>query len=414
MHDQRPEPSLTRTTLFVLALTAPLALVLVAVTCDPWLPNVGILVGGMDVHVYRDGAFRILHDIPLYTEPTFRGLQYTYTPFSTLVFTFFYLIPWAWVNTVWLWINLGILLACVLMCWRILGYRLTPELCTASVLLATTCIFLEPVRTTLFFGQINLLLMLLVLWDFSRKDGSLLRGMGVGIAAGIKLVPLYYIVQYLALRQWRSAATASAVFAATVLGSWLLLPADSREYWTSTFFESSRIAPDTHPANQSLRGALAHLTGNAAPLWLWILVAGAVTLVSLFVTTRLYEQGNPLLSITLTGLTACAISPFSWGHHWVWFIPLLVYLLHRAQSNARWWPAALSLYISTAAWTYTYAPGQVAVGLFLFPPTWPIAPLMLNIYSLVYLITLIAAAAITIRRGRADKSSVPSTRTVCC
>ncbi|WP_067535309.1 glycosyltransferase 87 family protein [Nocardia crassostreae] len=411
MHDQRSEPSLSRTTLLVLAFTAPLALILTAVTCDPWLPNVGILVGGMDVHVYRDGAFRILHDIPLYTEPTFRGLQYTYTPFSTLVFTFFYAIPWAWVNTVWLWINLAILVSCVLMCWRILAYRLTPRLILASVLLATTCIFLEPVRTTLFFGQINLLLMLFILWDYSRADRSLLRGMGAGLAAGIKLVPLYFIIQFLALRQWRSAATATAVFASTVLGSWILLPADSREYWTSTFFESSRIAPDTHPANQSLRGALAHLTGNAAPIWLWTLVAAAVTIVSLFVTTRLYQHGERLLSVTLTGLTACAISPFSWGHHWVWFIPLLVYLIHRAQSAPRWWLAALTLFISTAAWTYTFSPGYVAIGLFLFPPWWPIAPLLLNVYSLVYLITLASAAVIAFRRTRPEQRGAISART---
>ncbi|WP_156112223.1 glycosyltransferase 87 family protein, partial [Prescottella defluvii] len=74
-----------------------------------------------------------------------------------------------------------------------------------SVLLAVACTFLEPVRTTLFYGQINLVLMALVLWDVSRADGSRIKGVGVGIAAGIKLTPAYFVLYYLVLRKWRAA-----------------------------------------------------------------------------------------------------------------------------------------------------------------------------------------------------------------
>lgn len=387
-------------TLFILAASAVLAVILLFTTVDPWLERAGILDGGLDVHVYRDGAWRILHGLPLYTEPTIAGLLYTYTPFSTIAFIPITRIPWLYVADTWLVLNLIAMFGCVLISWRILGYRINARLAVVSALLALTCAFIEPVRTTLFYGQINLMLMLLVLWDFSRPDRSKLRGLGVGVAAGIKLVPGYFVVQFLALRQWRSACTAVAVFIASIVLAWIVLPADSRQYWTSTFFQSNRIADDMHPSNQSIRGAIAHLTHHPAPVWLWLLIAGSVALASLAVTIGLYRRGEQLLAVTLAGLTACAVSPFSWDHHWVWFVPLFVYLLHRAQSQPWWWLASAALFVSIGAWTWEYSPDYVVVGLFLFPPWWPVAQVLINSFVIVYAAVLGGSAVFLFRLRR--------------
>ncbi|MEV0028690.1 glycosyltransferase 87 family protein [Nocardia sp. NPDC050793] len=407
----------TNATLLLLLACAIAAVTLIFTTVDPWLDKAGILVGGLDVHVYRDGASRILHDQPLYTEPTLRGLLYTYTPFSAIVFLPTNLIPWQYLSSIWLTLNLGVLFGCIMMSWRLLGYRFSGRLAAGSALLALTCTFIEPVRTTLFYGQINLILMLLVLWDFSREERGgtsasapdvrgfstafvrlpRLRGIGVGIAAGIKLVPLYFVVQLLASRQWRSAGTAALTFVASIVLTWFVLPADSSTYWTTTFFQSERIAPDTHPANQSLRGVLAHLVHGPAPLWLWLLLALPVLAAGLVVATALHRHGERLLSVTLAGLTACAVSPFSWGHHWVWFVPLLVYLVHRAQVNPRWWIVAAVLYLWIGGWTYRWSETWVSVGVFLLPPSWPAAPLLMNAYVIAYLVVL-GAAALMVRR----------------
>jgi hypothetical protein len=85
-------------------------------------------------------------------------------------------------------------------CRRILGYRTTPYLLLVTALTTVTCTFVEPVRTTLFHGQINLVLMLWVLWDFSRPERSILRGVGIGLGAAIKLTPAFFVVLLLALR----------------------------------------------------------------------------------------------------------------------------------------------------------------------------------------------------------------------
>lgn len=389
----------SRATIIVLAISAVTAVTLLLTTVDPWLDPAGFLVGGLDAHVYRDGALRILHHRPLYTEPTLRDLLYTYTPFSTIVFLPIVLVPWAYVTNVWLAANLLVLFACVRLSFRMLGYRSDTRLTVISALLAINCVFLEPVRTTLYYGQINLWLMLLVLWDFSRNDGDRLRGIGVGIAAGIKLVPGFFIFQFAVLRQWRTAVTAALVFVGTIALAWVVLPRDSRQYWFSTFMKSDRIAEDGHPANQSLRGALAHLLGHAPPLWLWALLAGVLAVAGALLAKKLFDRGERLLAVILSGMTACAISPFSWGHHWVWFVPLLVYLVHRAQTSPRWWLLALALYAAVAAWAYQYTETWVSVGIFLLPPWWSVTPVLMNAYVIVYLVTL-AATWTLVRRSR--------------
>lgn len=403
-----------RITLFALAATAVLAVVLVFTMVDPWLDKAGILDGGLDAHIYRDGAWKILHGHPLYTESTFFGLLYTYTPFSTLAFIPIALFPWGWVTNTWMAINLAVLFACIMLSWRMLGYRANRRLAAVSALLALTLAFIEPVRTTLYYGQINLMLMALVLWDFSRGDRSRLRGIGVGVAAGIKLVPLYFVVQFLAMRQWRSALTAAGTFLGTIVLSGLVLPGDSKQYWTSTFFQSNRIGEDAHPANQSIRGAIAHLLGtHSAPMWLWILVAGGVALSSLAVTAALHRHGERLLAVTVAGMTACAISPFAWGHHWVWFVPLLVYLAHRAQTRPVWWIAAVALVLSIGAWTYEWSPTWVSVGVFLLPPWWTIAPLLMNAYVLIYAVVLTGSGVLLWRlRREKNRAAEPSVEAV--
>ncbi|MBB5888960.1 hypothetical protein [Kutzneria kofuensis] len=46
----------------------------------------------------------------------------------------------------------------------------------------------------------------------------------------------------------------------------------------------------------------------------------------------------------LVGLTAAAVSPFSWEHHWVWFVPVVVALAARLP----WYVSAL-VFVATAA-----------------------------------------------------------------
>ena len=74
---------------------------------------------------------------------------------------------------------------------------------------------LDPVWETLFLGQINLILLALILtdvWLVSRGSSRLAVGVGVGIAAAIKLTPAIFIVFFLLAGRTRAAFVAAGTF----------------------------------------------------------------------------------------------------------------------------------------------------------------------------------------------------------
>ncbi|MDT5011022.1 MAG: hypothetical protein QOH57_2639, partial [Mycobacterium sp.] len=402
----------------VLAVCAVVSTVLVLTTVEPFIPRAGILAGGDDFDTYRDAARHVREHLPLYADRLIHDHLYTYTPFSAVTFFPFDLLPHGWTDVyTWMIVNLVVLVLIVVQCWRMLGYRTSVKSVAVSTLIAFSCTFLEPVRTTLFYGQINLVLLLVVLWDAGRGEHSRLRGVGVGIAAGIKLTPAYFVFYYLTLRQWRSAAVAVATFAATVAVGWLVLPTDSGQYWSGMLFDTERIGEDLlHPSNQSLRGTIARLAGGPPanvigvmpgeppPTWVWLLAAVGVVVVAAVVAVRLYRCGEHLLALTVTGLTAVVVSPFSWTHHWVWFVPLVVYLLHRALTNHWWWLPAVALFLTLGAWPYQFpVDKEPRVGLYMFPATWVRWDVVANLYLLLFAAVMIGAAAIAFYKTREQR-----------
>jgi alpha-1,2-mannosyltransferase len=198
----------------------------------------------------------------------------------------------------------------------------------ATVLLVVVATALDPVRTTLYLGQINLLLLALVVGDVLGRPESRWRGVGVGIAAAVKLTPLVFVVFLLVVGRRRAAGTGLAVFAAAAAVGFLVAPGDSVAYWLDgTFAAADRISPVVSDANHSLSGMLARL-GVTGPLP--ILVAAALGLAAFALAARAYRAGQELLAVVICGLSSAALAPFAWSHHWVWVVPLLVLLAHAA------------------------------------------------------------------------------------
>jgi len=169
-----------------LSVWAAASTVLTLTTVPLKTPRVGLFAGGEDLWVYREAARNVTANLDIYKLPVLGEHFYTYTPFSTIAFLPFGLLPGGSDKYIWMAVNLLVLAAVVGCCWRILGYRITPAIVGGSALLTISLVFLEPVRTTLFFGQINLVLLLLVLWDNSCRQRSRLKGVGIGLAAGFR------------------------------------------------------------------------------------------------------------------------------------------------------------------------------------------------------------------------------------
>jgi alpha-1,2-mannosyltransferase len=207
-----------------------------------------------------------------------------------------------------------------------LGYRRDRIRVGATLLGAGAVFWTEPVLRTMYLGQVNLVLMALIIWDLTQPDTEKTRwwkGFGTGIAAGIKLVPLIFIPYLLLARKFRQAALACAGFAFTVLLGFVILPADATKWWFGGLFaQGGRAGFIGWAGNQSLDGIVARLSGSihaGEPAWIaTAVIFGVAGVVSAALLDR---KGHAVLGLLMAALTGLLVSPISWDHHWVWIAP---------------------------------------------------------------------------------------------
>ena len=265
------------------------------------------------------------------------GMPFTYTPFAVLL-----LWPTAFFDW-WTAYLLWSLLCILLVAWTVARFtprwvRLRP-LVMAALLIGVSVT--PTVSAHISFGQVNLLLMALVLFDITRDDNSILgryfpRGLLIGVATAIKLTPGLFIVYFVVTRQWRLAIWSSVGAAAATVAAALVDPALSRTFWTEVVWSLSGRVDLTGEAiassgNGSLQGTLAALGSwtDAVVMPLIVLVGAA----ALWIARRIYLDGRSVDAALVIGLSAPILSPISWIHHWVYLIPAAVTILFRLRSR---------------------------------------------------------------------------------
>ena len=268
--------------------------------------------------------------------------SFTYPPFAAMLFAPFSGAPPGVLKLV---LTAGSLVALPVLCGQALaaaGVRLRPDIVFAVSALALQT---WPVAYTLHLGEINLILAALIGADLLRReDGAWWQGIGTGLAAGIKLTPLIFVAYLVLTGRVRAAATAGAAFALTVAAGFAWLPAGSGTFWLGgVFYDQRRVGNPANPSDQSLSGAVARLAGTGDPPRLWWLIAVlAAGLAGLAVAVWAHRRGYRLAGFLCCAFTGLLVSPFSWTHHWVWVVPLLVWLIATAwrRRTAAWWVAA--------------------------------------------------------------------------
>ncbi|MGD0240829.1 MAG: glycosyltransferase 87 family protein [Streptosporangiaceae bacterium] len=351
---------------------AALLVAVLAVYVADLVTHLSSMTAMRDLVVYRDGGLIVRHVSPAYdahrASPLYdwtgqHGVQFTYPPFAAVLFSVASVLSWTamrWAMT------LASVAALGLSLWLVfgtLGYRDRPAIRLGATLgISAFALATEPVQQTLALGQVNLLLMLLVVADLLLGDGiprsRWWHGIGIGIAAGVKLTPLIFIPYLLLTRRYRQAATASAVFAATVALGYAVLPKDSGTYWADgLFLKANRIVFLGTRGNQSLRGVLTRLAGSVSSGTLpWIAAAALVVIVGLVTAMLLYRAGQPVPGMLACALTGLLVSPLSWDHHWVWVAPGFALLAHlgaaarRRAARVGWWAAGGVLFLIFASW----------------------------------------------------------------
>jgi len=330
----------------------------------------GAALNFVDLHVYTDGGLIVRHMLPGYrphgSTPLYSWgglgslkLKFTYPPFAAVASVAVTLVPWTIAQKLSIAVNVIALLAAVWFTYGALGYRNRQVRLGATLLTAAAVFWTEPVQRDIYLGQVNLVLMALVIWDLCQpSEGRWWKGAATGVAAGIKVIPLIFIPYLLITRRFREAAATCAGFLVTVLIGFAFLPGDSVKYWFDWLGGLSapgRTGFIGWAGNQSLRGLITRLSGSiAAGGTPWLVVGALTVIVGLASAALLYRAGHPLPALLLTELTGDLFSPISWDHHWVWIAPGVAVAAHY---GLRYWRVARARAIGFLA----MAAGIVAV-----------------------------------------------------
>ena len=365
----------------------------------------------VDLHVYLGGAAALEAPGTLYSyvyadqTPDF-PLPFTYPPFAALVFYPLTKLPFGVVAFAW---QVGIIAALygvVRLSQRLIGPP--PTMLSEArgrsgdrrraMLWTALGIWTEPLRSTFDYGQINVILVLAVLWAVCSTRWWL-SGLLVGVAAGIKLTPAVSGLYFVGMRRWATAVFAAVVFAGTVALSIAVIGQQARYYFTDLLGDASRIGPIGTSFNQSWRGGVSRILGHDAGYGPLVLAGIALTAV-LAVSAWRALDGERLGSLLVVELFGLLLSPISWTHHWIWVLPLTIWLFDGPWRDL---PGARTLGWTWLLLTLVGVPWLLS---FAQPTIWQIGrPWYLAWAGLVYIVAVLATLGWIAATGRTARRS---------
>ncbi|HEY6397799.1 MAG TPA: glycosyltransferase 87 family protein [Solirubrobacteraceae bacterium] len=292
-------------------------------------------LGYFDLRVYRGAAHLVLTDGPLYDTRLVRWAHFTYPPLAAVALTPLAIFSLAVDEVLVTGVNVAALVAVLWFALQLPWGRSERDRQPSNlgawsmvVVAAAAALWLDPITATLGYGQINLVIALMIVYDLSRRDTAKTKGAMIGLAAGLKLTPLIFVPYLLLSRRVRAAFVALGAFAATIALAFPLVPAAAQRYWGSLVLNTDRTGGAYTPTNQSLRGAILGLAPSFGSAWL-IAVASIVAIAGIAVAALASRRGDEAVGFSICALTGLLVSPVSWAHHWTLAVPALVLLAAR-------------------------------------------------------------------------------------
>jgi alpha-1,2-mannosyltransferase len=307
-----------------------------------------------DFEVYYYGGTRVLQTGESGVNELYAprdGLPFTYPPFAALLFGGLALLPMGTSSLIFS--TTALAGAAVVAAWLarhyfgLRGWRTSFadwRFRTVALLGTAAILLLGPWRDTFDFGQINIILMGLILADFAlygKDRAGELRwpaGLLIGIAAGIKLTPLAFGLYFLVRRDFKALGWMAAGFFGSIALAWAVLPNASLTFWTKILPDTGRIGGPAYLDNLSVKGLLLHVglpdSGLTSSLWL-VLSLGLAVLTAVVIKRAVAADEN-FVAVSATAVLMLLISPVSWSHHWVWMavaLPSMAFAMHRVPSR---------------------------------------------------------------------------------
>jgi alpha-1,2-mannosyltransferase len=295
----------------------------------------------IDIDVYRMGGQAWLDNHPLYSHdakfhtPIGLNLPFTYPPLAAVIFC-----PFAWLGMPAASITITLItLALLLVSTMIVLTRMDVWETTRVVpgparlrrwwltvlIVAAAAIWLEPIKANFAFGQINVVLMTLVLADCVPRRTPWPRGLLLGLGVALKLTPAVFLLYFLLRRDRRAVFTTLASVVVATLAGFALAWQDSLEYWTGTVRDTDRIGSASLNTNHNMAGTLARLGLSDHQRFLpWVAACFLVLALTIWAARRVLRAGEPTLAVICIALFGLVTSPVSWSHHWVWMLPTVV------------------------------------------------------------------------------------------
>ncbi|MFC7342574.1 glycosyltransferase 87 family protein [Saccharopolyspora griseoalba] len=308
----------------------------------------------IDGEVYRLGAQALLRGEDLYhglpTTESGLNLPFIYPPFAAMIFAPLALVPKSISTAVIMLVSHVALLISLYVVLResmfLRAHRDKVMLVAIAVLPLTT--ISEPIMETITYAQINLVLMALVVVDcLWRVNGTKKlpypRGLLIGIAAGIKLTPLVFLLLPLLRRDFRMIITALLTFVGTALLGALVTFDNARRFWLHEMFATSNVQfgpkftgdASVYAGNQSLRSLLTKLHVPHLTIVFGVLAVLVLVIAVLGMLHAIRRRDLPM-AVVINGVLGLMLSPISWSHHWVWAIPGLILLIGAASQRRDW------------------------------------------------------------------------------
>ncbi|MBV2152341.1 glycosyltransferase 87 family protein [Kitasatospora sp. SUK 42] len=292
-------------------------------------------------------------------------LPATYPPFAAMLF-----VPSTWfgeagLRVMVMLLNYALLALAVHLSLKLAGWPAERHRRAAVILATGLAVWLEPVYTTFQYGQVNLGILCLVLWDLTRSDRNRFKGVGIGLATAIKITPGLFAVYLFLTGRVRAALVSAGTFLAAGLIGWIVLPDASYGFWTNYLWDPSRVGVTVLVDNQSLRGAVCRLLDVNDPGTVGLIATALVGTFGLGVavlagrSSRVLRRADAWGAVA-TAFTALLVSPISWTHHWVWCLPLIALLVAEARTLARQALLAVTLavFLSHVMWTVPHRWGR--------------------------------------------------------
>jgi hypothetical protein len=275
-----------------------------------------------DLLSYFDGAQRLRAGLPLY-RPDFDLLrdgayQFIYPPllaFLLLPMPTYQIAWWGWA-------------AFSIICWLVALWLLLRELSGdirqkvgvvwLPVLLAALINF-PPVLAHLFWGQLQLLLLLILVgsWLCLGRDRDVAAGVLLGLAIALKIFPVLLLVPLVAQRRWRCIAAAALTALGALLLSFAAVGWDQGWYYLTTVLpDVNRALGQYSPGNNSISSMLRNAIGDGSVTnGLSLVIRAAIVCAVALGAWRLRDDAARACALGATMLLLAP--PVIWEHYFV-------------------------------------------------------------------------------------------------